>query len=111
MVNQDEVLIAERVQNMAFGTSVANAGDADLVAFRKEDLDDGTTTAIDCPTIVTGCVAVVTARAEWTAITPIVGNLVGPITLEAQSEIAVEFVCPNPTIPAYTSSSSCPKQP
>jgi Flp pilus assembly protein TadG len=116
IVNQDEDLIGERVQDMAIGTAVSNLGVPDpgepaLVEFLRADPDDGTTTDDACPTIVTGCVAVVTAQADWSAITPIIGTLMGPIKLEAQSELAIEFVCPNASIPAYASSASCPKQP
>jgi Flp pilus assembly protein TadG len=111
IVNQDESLIAQRVRDMAIGTGVSNINDADLVTFLKEDLTDGTTTDVVCYPIVTGCVAVVTPRTDWQAITPVIGSLIGPMTLEAQAELPIEFVCPNPRIPAYNDVSACPRQP
>jgi Flp pilus assembly protein TadG len=117
IVNQDESLIARRVQDMAVGTAVENIGDADLVAFRREEIDTsdgrptGTTTGEDCAPIKTGCVAVVIARTQWQAITPIIGSLLGPLTLEARAELVIEFVCPNPNIAAYNDVTSCPRQP
>jgi hypothetical protein len=53
--------------------------------------------------------AVVKADTTWTAITPIIGNLIGPITLTARSELPVEFVCPNPAFAAYQTPDSCPR--
>lgn len=111
IVNQTESAIADRVATMSIGAEVTNLGDADFLAFKVEDLDDGTTTATDCPTMVTGCVAVVTARAQWQAITPIIGSIVGPLTLQAQAELPIEFVCPNTSTTEYATPSDCPRQP
>ena len=112
IVNQDKDLIAERVQGMAPGAAVTNLGDLDgLVSFYKQLPNDDPTTNPECTTMAVGCIAVVSPESDWTAITPIIGQLVGPITLTARSEASVEFVCPNPNIPAYVLASSCPKQP
>jgi Flp pilus assembly protein TadG len=113
VVNQDKSLVGERVQDMAIATVISNLGDLDdLVTFRKEDPNLADPTANDeCTAMATGCIAVVTARSSWSAITPIIGALIGPIDFQARSELPVEFVCPNPNIPAYASSADCPKQP
>jgi Flp pilus assembly protein TadG len=112
VVNQDKGLIAQRMQAMTFATALANAGDLnDVASFRKELPNADPLANPQCSPMVIGCVAVVTARADWSAITPIIGMLVGPISLTARSELPVEFVCPNPNIAAYASSSSCPRQP
>lgn len=58
-----------------------------------------------------GCVALVRASTTMTPITPVVGTLVGSITLRAASMLPVEFVCPNSLVPAYATSGDCPKQP
>ena len=105
IVNQNEAQIAQRIQAMAPGTPITNAGDPDLVEFLREDLTDGTTTSEACPSLVTGCVAVVTVRGSWQAITPVVGGLLGPMTLVAQAELPIEFVCPN------ADRSTCPREP
>jgi hypothetical protein len=55
-------------------------------------------------------VAVVTARSDWSAITPIIGSILGPIPLTARSELPVEFVCPNLKYPIYADSKDCPNQ-
>jgi hypothetical protein len=54
-----------------------------------------------------GCVAVVTATAQYEAITPIIGAILGPMTFEARSEGPVEFRCPNPDVAL----ASCPRLP
>ena len=61
--------------------------------------------------MATGCIAVVTAEVNWSAITPIVGAIIGPIRLTARSTLPVELVCPNPKYPDYATSAMCPKQP
>jgi Flp pilus assembly protein TadG len=42
---------------------------------------------------VVGCVAVVTIPYEYTAATPIIGALVGPIALQGEARFPVEFNC------------------
>ena len=112
IVNQDETMIAQRITEMTFVTGVSNAGAANLVQFHKEGPNLTTPTANPvCTTMTMGCVAIVTVESNWTAITPVIGQIMGPITLTARSELPVEFVCPNPGIPAYVSSASCPRQP
>lgn len=103
IVNQDPALVEQRVQNLAFTTEISNLGS--VVTFVKES--DGT----DCAPLAVGCIAIVEPTADWTPITPVVGNIIGAMTFTARSEMAVEFVCPNPRITAYLTSASCPKQP
>jgi hypothetical protein len=50
-----------------------------------------------CPTRALGCVARVTVHHEFTAITPIIGSVIGPIDLSAQTELPIEFT--NPEVP------------
>jgi hypothetical protein len=111
IVNQDESLIEDRVTAMTFGTGVSNLGDPDFVRFHREepDLDTPTSNPV-CMPMAVGCMAVVNVESDWTAITPVIGQIIGPITFTARSELPVEFVCPNPNIPAYASSASCPSE-
>lgn len=113
IVNQDKSKIVQRVQNQVFLGPLSNAGTPNnLVSFYKPDPNQNDPTSNpQCSTMATGCIAVVVARSDWQAITPIIGNLIGPISLAARAELPVEFVCPNPGIPAYASSASCPRQP
>lgn len=114
VVNQDEGLIEQRVEEMVFATGVANLGEADFVRFHREgpNLAEPTSNPV-CPAMAmaVGCVAILTVESDWSAITPIIGQIIGPITFTARSELPVEFVCPNPNIPAYSSSDNCPRQP
>jgi Flp pilus assembly protein TadG len=111
IVNQDKPSVAQRAQDMSFGTTVTTAP-ATLVRFYRAlpNSDDVTANAVCSPPAV-GCIAVVQADATWTAITPIIGNLIGPINLTARSELPIEFVCPNTAFAAYQTAASCPKQP
>ena len=114
IVNQDTGSVEKRVQDSSFGATITNVGNvADpVVAFYHEDpnLNDPTANP-RCATLVTGCVAVVTARNRWSAITPIIGSIIGPIVLTGRSELPVELVCPNIKYPAYATAAQCPKQP
>jgi Flp pilus assembly protein TadG len=114
IVNQNEAMIGERVEDMAFTGEVSNLGTPNLVSFYKQEpYNTDPATHAACAPIAVGCVAVVTVEANWTAITPIIGNIIGPKNFSAQSAIQIEFVCPNPTVPAYSAvdGSGCPKRP
>lgn len=56
------------------------------------DLDD-LTTACGTP-IQIGCPLQVTVRYRWTAITPLISNLVGPIELSSTTVMSLEHVSP-----------------
>jgi Flp pilus assembly protein TadG len=113
-VNQDVTLIKQRVQEMTFGTSITNLASPTFVRFFREGptLTPVTANAV-CPaaSMAVGCVAVVNAESDWSAITPIIGQIIGPITFKSDTQVPVEFVCPNPAIPAYATAASCPRQP
>jgi Flp pilus assembly protein TadG len=47
-----------------------------------------------CPNRQLGCVATVTAEHQFTAITPIIGNIVGPIDLSSTTSMTIEFTKP-----------------
>jgi len=103
--------VAQRVQDMTIAGPLTNVADPNLVNYWKQLPNPDPTTNPPCTTLATGCVAVVTAQSTWTAITPIIGSIIGPLTLTARSELPVEFVCPNANIAAYATASSCPRQP
>ena len=50
----------------------------------------------DCATVLVGCTAQVTVDNEWAAITPIIGNLIGPIQLSSTTEMKVERAFSSP---------------
>ena len=111
IVNQDVGQVEQRVQDTSFGSTVSNIGDpADpVVAFYHEDPNSTIRRrTLSARTVVTGCIAVVTAAVDWSAITPIIGSIIGPITFTARSELPVELVCPNPKYPAYATADLCP---
>jgi Flp pilus assembly protein TadG len=111
IVNQDTTLVAQRAGEMAFGTQISTTP-ANLTHFyRALPNSDDVTSNPACNPVAVGCIAVVTGDAQWTPITPIIGNLIGPITLHARSELEVEFVCPNSAFANYATSDLCPKQP
>jgi hypothetical protein len=112
IVNQHEDSIEQRAQDMAFGVTISTAA-GDLADFHRQDpnADEPCITGSADDPMRVGCIAVITAEASWEPITPIIGNLIGPIDLEATSELPVELVCPNSSIPAYATPDLCPKQP
>lgn len=112
IVNQDPALVGQRIQATTFGGPVTNLGASDLVRYHRSlpDLTDPLSNPA-CSPVIVGCIAVVTPESSWSLITPILSSIIGPIDFEARSELPIEFVCPSTTIPAYSLSSSCPKQP
>lgn len=114
VVNQNEDLVSQRATAAAFGNGLSNSGDPGLVDYYKQLPDQADPTNNDvCTTISVGCMAVVRAQSEWSPITPLIGNIIGPITFEGRSELPIEFVCPNPNIPEFDllNGSECPRQP
>jgi Flp pilus assembly protein TadG len=52
-------------------------------------------TALNCSSeLNVGCIATVTVRAQYTAITPVAGSLIGPMTLSATSAFPIERLFP-----------------
>ena len=52
-------------------------------------------TSLVCGTpLKVGCIAQVTVSTSWTAITPLIGGIVGPISLSSTSEMPIERVFP-----------------
>jgi Flp pilus assembly protein TadG len=52
-------------------------------------------TTLSCsPTLDVGCIASVTVAYTWTPSTPVIGSLIGPITMTATSQIPIERVFP-----------------
>ncbi len=49
------------------------------------------------------CIAKVTVRYNWQAVTPIIGSLLGTIVMTGESQFPIESVCVQPSQP------SCPK--
>jgi hypothetical protein len=113
MVNQDAPAIAERIHGQSSGTTVDQC-----VYFIEADsvfptCDKNTISPSDqCPIVPkVGCVAHVEVWTEYAPITPLVSNLIGSMTLTANSEEPIEFVCPNPAILGWDTPLLCPKQP
>ena len=52
-------------------------------------------TTLSCaPTLNVGCIAGVTVHYAWTAITPILGGIFGPISISSTSQMPIERVFP-----------------
>jgi hypothetical protein len=59
------------------------------IDYLREDL------AAPCPTPKQlGCVAHVEVKFAWSAITPIIGSIVGPVTVTAESKMPIERIYP-----------------
>ena len=57
-------------------------------------LRTGPNLASACPAPPTlGCVAVVDVKTTFTALTPIIGNILGPVPITAETKQIIEFVC------------------
>ena len=114
IVNQAPTEIQNRIASQTSGTSVSGS-----CVFYIESTSSFPTCAkgtqspsAPCPVLKVGCIVHVEVWTDYTAITPIIGNFLGPMTLTANSEAGVEFVCPNPEITAWDdpTGAECPKQ-
>ena len=56
--------------------------------------------SVACPSpAVIGCVAVVSVKWTFNAITPIIGNIIGPIPISATTQQSIESVCTGMSCP------------
>lgn len=77
---------AQRAADQATGLGIDAVTDVDVI-FTKPD-------GSPCPEHSLGCVATVTVRYEYGAITPVIGNIVGSIDLEASTALTIESTNP-----------------
>lgn len=109
IVNQDVGRVQQRAANLAPNTPV----DSVTVEYYRPGADTTSTSNGDkclgtqASPITIGCIAVVEFDTSFSAITPLVGSIVGPISMTARAELPIEFVCPNASVTA----ANCPKQP
>jgi hypothetical protein len=113
IVNQDPTMINDRIDSQTSGTTVNQCVFFIESTSTFDTCNKGASTPSDeCPVVpAVGCIVHIEVWTDYTAVTPIIGNLLGPMTLTANSEGAIEFVCPNPDISAWTTAASCPKKP
>lgn len=89
------VAIVDQTGNVARDTTINQATSLGLtnadvtVTYRKPDL------SADCVApYKLGCIAEVDVRFDWRAITPIIGNILGPITVSTETRMPIERVFP-----------------
>jgi len=70
----------------------ANVEEADVIVTYRDPTDSAA-----CPTLKIGCLAVVEVSGQFDALTPIIGQIIGPIELTSTTKIPLERVCSNPT--------------
>jgi hypothetical protein len=106
-VNQDEALIQERVQGQA-PTVTPLAADIEVTFDDPGSAVGSDDCALD---LSIGCIANVQATTTIGPLTPVLGQILGPVAVTGRSQLAIEFVCPDPDVPPYVTSAGCPKQP
>lgn len=104
IVNQD--LPSIRARTVALSISLGVAPADVTVTYRDDGLDPLANSVCGTPEL--GCVAIVEVPYTWQAITPLIGQLIGPRAMRAQSVFPIEYVCPNTAIP---NAANCPRQP
>lgn len=94
-----ENMPVEDVTNPTWSPRACAAAAAVSLGVRPSDVTisysapPGTNLACTTPLNV-GCIASVTVTYRWSAITPIIGNLMGPISMSSTSQIPIERVFP-----------------
>ena len=106
IVNQWADSIRERAVDMA-PTADQNPN-AVTVAISKPASAPDDDDCASAPAV--GCLVYVRYESDFTAITPIIGSLLGPMTLTAESVEPIEYVC-GVTGAAITNPDLCPRQP
>ena len=86
IVDQTFSTIQDRAAQQA--VSLAIAPSSVIVSFRTPD------DTASCPARSLGCLAVVTVPYDFTAITPVIGNIVGPISMSSTSKVPIERTFP-----------------
>lgn len=82
IVNQDQTAVEAEALNEAVG----------LTPVTVEPLSYPYAAGGECPDL--GCVVRVEVSHDWVAATPIIGQIVGPITISSTSELPIERVSP-----------------
>jgi Flp pilus assembly protein TadG len=90
IVDQTTATIRNEVINQATSLGLTAAD----VAITYVKSDDPTQACADIPPTKLECLVVVTVNYSWQAITPIIGNIVGPITVTSVSKMPVERIYP-----------------
>jgi TadE-like protein len=94
IVDQFEDHVVDEAMKAANGVGVVR--DDITVAYELPDSDP-------CPYVgedqIIKCVAVVTVPYTYAAATPIIGNIIGEITIEGASRFPVSILCDEPTCP------------
>jgi len=121
LVNQDVATIKTRITAQSTGTAVNSCVYFLDSAATYTTCTQGTTppaSGLLCPipggpstTPSVGCIAHIEVWTDYAPLTPVISNLIGSFRLTANSQSAIEFVCPNPAIPSWSTAASCPKQP
>jgi Flp pilus assembly protein TadG len=106
IVNQWADKIKERAIDMA--PTADQDPNAVTVAISKPASPPDDDDCASAPAV--GCVVYVRYESEFTAITPIIGSIVGPMTLTAESVEPIEYVC-GVAGAAITNPDLCPRQP
>ena len=57
---------------------------------------------------VVTCTLIITVNHEWTAATPIIGSIIGPLDIAGESQMIVEFACPNSESTPVLTAADCP---
>ncbi len=103
IVNQNATMITDRANAMALTVDAAQS----TVTVAVSD-PASTPDADDCSPVTIGCNVYVQYQTTFTAITPIIGSIVGDLSLTAESVEPVEFVC-GVAGAAITDPALCPK--
>jgi Flp pilus assembly protein TadG len=82
--NSGRPAAADEAANQATALGLNPATDV-TVAYRTADLSGS------CQAV--GCIAEVTVRYRFTAITPIIGSFVGPINMSSTTQLPIEAAC------------------
>lgn len=100
IVNQDAAAVKAEAVRVAPGSGLTPTS-VHLCLMEPTQSDPScASSAFTCAPMRIGCLAVVRTDADFTAITPLISDIIGPITLSSTSVAPIEHVlCPTPCVP------------
>lgn len=89
----DTTMATAYPKGCALSSGIALGLTAGDVSVNYRDPTDDTK---DCSVLSIGCIAIVKVTGQFQPLTPVIGQLIGPVSLTSTAKIPVERVCTNP---------------
>lgn len=90
----DQTILQVRTEALQAASNLAVVASDVSIDFRSSSTPN---VANSCGTLVIGCLAHVTVDYQFTAATPVIGQIIGTVSMRGESFFPIESVCVEPT--------------